>query len=65
MKPTVHYHELTQMKPQEGKIAFVVPVDHPSSRVSNKGMVATSLVVEVTDDGFETLNTVYVRIPEK
>lgn len=60
-KPTVQY---------EGKVefyngfAFVKPIDHYSSDVSNECVVATSAVVKKNEDGsFETENTIY--IPKK
>lgn len=53
-----------------GQSAFVYPIDHPNTeKVSNKGLVQTSTVVEVTRNkaghltGFETLNTKYVLEP--
>ena len=64
-KPTVRFSK------QFGNIvvgdsATVLPIDHPSPRVSNTKPCYTSMVVKVEGDmdcvdRFETLNTKYVR----
>lgn len=58
-KPTVRFKDL-KTKPQIGKSMVCFPLDHPASdRVSNTKLIITSPVVALTDDGFETLNTIY------
>ena len=62
IKPVVHYRN--SLFPLEvGNSARVYPIDHyATDRVSNKRMVTTSRVVALRDDGFETLNTIYVDV---
>lgn len=64
IKALVHYKELVMC--MLGRSALVVPCDHPSSAVSNTGLIATSqVIVELDQDGcFETLNTRYAPIPK-
>ena len=59
-KPTVHY------KPKSycitvGEPALIQPLDHPSPLVSNTHFARTSKVLKITETGFETKNTIYVR----
>ena len=42
-----------------GKSAMVYPTNHPSYLVSNQHICHTSTVVAITEEGFETLNTLY------
>ena len=61
MKKVVHYSDL-RYTPVVGKMAMVIPVDHPDTEnVSNNTWVYTSDVVRVDEVTgiFETLNTVY------
>lgn len=45
-----------------GISAWVYPLDHPdTTNVSNTKLVKTSTVINVTDSGFETLNTKYIN----
>lgn len=63
MKPIVHYIPTLEDRINVGEIAFLWNVlDHPSPGVSNMPgqCVATSFVVRLHDDGFETTNTRYV-----
>lgn len=64
VKPLVHYRELVFC--MLGRSAVVVPVDHPSARVSNRRHIVTSTVmVEIDGEGaFETLNTRYEPTPK-
>ena len=64
VKPLVHYRELVYC--MLGRSALVVPVDHPSGLVSNRGHIMTSTVmVEMDGEGrFETLNTRYEPAPK-
>lgn len=62
MKKIVLYKEV-ESKPQPiiGGRMLVVPINHPNSPfVSNTGPALTSLVQEITEDGFITENTRYV-----
>jgi hypothetical protein len=63
-KPLVHYKQLVLCKMGSG--ALVVPVDHPSELVSNRGPIYTSPVVDGPDvEGrFETANTRYAPLPK-
>lgn len=63
-KPLVHYKQLVLCKLGSG--ALVVPVDHPSELVSNRGPIYTSPVVDGPDgEGrFETANTRYAPLPK-
>ena len=63
-KPVVCYEEAVACKPCVGKSHFVIPFDHYSELVSNKGVLAvTSKVVTIYPDGdFETRNTLYHKI---
>lgn len=63
-KKLVHYKQLVMC--MLGRSALVVPCDHPSSTVSNTGLITTSQVMVGLDaDGcFETLNTRYAPIPK-
>lgn len=62
-KPLVHYKELFSC--EVGARAFVVPVDHPSSQVSNTQCVLTTPVVafDALTGEFETQNTRYSPMP--
>lgn len=63
-KPIVHYKEMPASMastPKVGHVACVLPLDHPSANVSNNNPVITSKVIAVTEDGFETQNTIYVK----
>jgi hypothetical protein len=64
VKPLVHYRELVFC--HLGRSALVVPVDHPSGLVSNRGHTMTSAVtVDLDESGcFETLNTRYEPAPK-
>lgn len=62
-KQIVHYTGIPEFA---FGVAFVEPVDHPSSLVSNTKRVVTSLVRKPIDDNgiFETQNTIYVPLPK-
>ena len=56
-KPVVLYEN-----PQRIEIGFpaiIYPLNHPSRLVTNSEYAITSMVVAITDDGFETENTIY------
>lgn len=59
MKPHVRCVPENRFSIQVGQPAFVYPIDHPSSLVSNKSLVRTSPVVKSYPSGFETENTIY------
>jgi len=48
--------------PRVNESVLVDPIDHPSSLVSNRGFAYTSPIIQITLDGFETLNTIYVPV---
>lgn len=59
-KPTVHYVPGESDVIAVDQFAFIYPVDHPSSDVSNTKQIQTSRVIRKEDDGtFETQNTIY------
>lgn len=43
-----------------GEPAYILPVDHPSPLVSNETMARTSKVIAFNQEGFETMNTLYI-----
>jgi hypothetical protein len=64
VKPVVRYKPTEADAIERGKRAALFNVlDHPSDLVSNTEgtMVGTSRVLYITEDGFETENTRYVR----
>ncbi len=61
MKPVVRYVQ-EYCPPSVGQGMLVIPMDHPGDSVSNYEWARTTEVVKVTEAGFETLNTVYVRV---
>ena len=58
-KPIVLYRESIANYIYEGKPAFVMPVNHPSDRVSNTNIVRTSNVISIDGTSFITVNTIY------
>lgn len=58
-KPIVNYTPQDADYIVVGHRAFVHPTNHPSNLVSNTTGVMTSPVVKITEDGFETQNTIY------
>lgn len=66
-KPVVYLRDQC-FPPEVGRYALVKTIDHPSPLVTNwpqgDGWVATSNVIKVYEDGFETLNTMYQKHPE-
>ncbi len=60
MKPIVLYNTVRKNNIKVGEVAYVYPINHPSSRVSNAIMVVTSPVLRKRGRCFETENTVYV-----
>lgn len=68
MKPIVHYNHIAgAIEPLVGIGALVRPLDHydclePFSTITNGQTALTSRVLHVTETGFETLNTNYVRL---
>lgn len=59
-KPIVRYTPTHADYIELGMPARVLPIDHPSDRVSNTDWVRTSLVERIGENGeFETRNTVY------
>lgn len=66
-KPVVYYHPDPLDLIMVGKSAFITPVNHYGSLVSNTTVVRTSTVIvhdPVTGE-FETRNTVYVPTKQK
>ena len=61
IKPVVHFFPTKMDYIKVGTPALIHPIDHPSELVSNKELARTSEVINITDDGFETRNTVYKR----
>lgn len=58
VKPVAYYEEeLTEVYP--GRSCRVLNVTHPV--LGQTKYVTTSQVIEVTEDGFETLNTIYLQ----
>lgn len=65
MKSIVRYNASENDSIHVGRSAVVADVlNHPSSIVSNRHPVYTSEVIAITDDGFETKNTKYVKVKE-
>lgn len=63
MKPVVKYDADQEHFVRLGYKALVLPLNHPSSLVSNTTWVTTSPVVAVHEHGkFETENTCYVPV---
>ena len=60
-KPVVHYTEVDEQHLEVGKGVFVKPSDYPSDLVSNTGWALTKRVIEITEDGFETMNAIYKK----
>ncbi len=64
MKQTVRYriHDFDHIV--EGDPAYISPMDHPSSRVSNKSVVRTTIVLHYDPlaHTFETANTLYIGV---
>ena len=58
-KPHVKYNLDEMCIIVEGQGAMVHPIDHPSLRVSNESVVWTSKVINVSENEFETENTIY------
>ena len=58
-KPIVNYTPQDADYIRVGHRAFVQPINHPSLAVSNTTGVMTSPFVKITEDGFETQNTIY------
>lgn len=62
IKPVVRYNASKYDFVHVGMPALVHPIDHyNSATVSNTRQVRTSNVVRLTEGGFETSNTMYVR----
>lgn len=61
IKPIVYFFPTKMDFIQVGKSALILPLNHPSEYVSNNQFARTSLVIGMTEDGFETQNTVYKR----
>ncbi len=59
-KPTVRYHKVSSTNPQVGRITWVIPIDHPDSRLNGE-YCHTSTIVAVHEGGFETINTIYIE----
>ena len=59
-KPTVRYKNHPKNYIKVGDGAVIQPINHTSHLVSNHTWVRTSEVLKVTNNGFETLNTIYV-----
>jgi hypothetical protein len=55
-KPVVYYVTIDSTNIQIGKSANVIALDHP---MLGKEYVITSTVIAITEDGFETRNTIY------
>lgn len=56
VKPVAYYEEeLSEVRP--GRSCCVLNVDHPE--LGFEKIIITSQVIEVMEDGFETLNTIY------
>lgn len=60
-KPVVHYKALSLIKPVVGERYGMYPVDHPNTDLNGK-LAFSSVVVAVTDDGFESFYTHYKRV---
>lgn len=63
MKPQVFYLDCGFLI-KVGYVTVVQPTNHPSELVSNTKPVVTSRVVALHPDGFETLNTIYLKSSE-
>ncbi len=62
MKPVVLYNINRRPKIKVGYVVYIYTINHPSLRVSNAIMVATSPVLRKRGVCFETENTVYVGV---
>lgn len=62
-KKIVRFDPAQTLLLKEGYCALIVPVDHPSADVTNKGLVQTTMVEKIEANGaFETMNTRYCPI---
>jgi len=61
-KPTVRYHKNSLVFMGLNNSAYLLPIDHPSERVSNTCAVQTSNVISFDEatGRLETQNTVYI-----
>jgi hypothetical protein len=67
-KPVVIYNpKVLFTHIEEGTSAYVFPLDHPSSLVSNTAVVRTSKVISYNKETgeFETMNTKYVPLSRR
>lgn len=64
MKPVVKYKYDLNNFIKVGESAYVFPLNHPSSLVSNTKLVRTSRVISFDKNtgNFETINTIYELI---
>ncbi len=60
-KPVVHYEKVDEKHLQVGTSVLVLPTDHPDPLVSNVKWILTSKVIDLHEDGFETLNAIYKK----
>lgn len=61
MKPVVKYKYDLNNFIKVGESAYVFPLNHPSSLVSNTKLIQTSRVISFDENtgNFETVNTIY------